>query len=1063
MRVIVTAAAIAFLGLCGASCSSEKPDDCRSAADCPSDQVYFCLEGRCVPLTDLDTLDEDIFEGEAEDLDRPALPEKDILPDLHDGDTDATDGASSDRVMPEAGLPDMAVADADRPDHDAVAVDDAADPDEDTVLYDDDHSGEDDADDALVQDDLPDQAGNDDGDSGDLLPDDDAVLPDATGPDGDMILIPDDDVSCDDAIDCTQDVVVNGVCMHLARHYLCGPAELCSIEEGCRNADSWFCQSCPKGPASCAHLSDICAPLLGNDVCLLPCYSNVECPGGFSCNDLYDENDQFLGRGCTPDNYVCCLNFDGDNAGIGEECPLHDCDETDPAVYPGQVESCNDIDDNCEGTIDEGNPGGGAQCLSGFPGICRQGMKMCVAGSHLCLPITDASNEKCNAIDDDCDGLVDEDWDVIEGCTGPCLFDECQLGEGVCRSYGRYLCSSDQNGIACSAELRPADEPTGIDELGTVDETLCDYLDSDCDGAVDDGFKDPLSGRYERDTACGNCQTDCTVIYDRAHAHGVCDVQSDPVCVMRCERITDGGAIDAYDLNRVPDDGCEFVLDPGAVYVSSQDGDDLALDCGLGPVGTRPGAIPCATIVRGFERAAELGRIKILVADGLYEQTVTVADGFSLLGGHRADTWERHAASTMTILRATDVDPAFTPHRAAVIVNGITADTRIDGLVIYGQNNPTPGGNSYGIHVSASAATLIIEQVTIYAGNGGPGIDGVAGANGPAGVDGAGRSFDGAGYDTFSGNGMPCTDPDRGYQNGGRLSCDTDEVNGGDGGGTRCAPLGADEYSGIDGMPGSGPYGGEGGDAGNDGTINTAGLCTLPPAPMTGSDGMNGMSGLSGVGGSGCATASGVLSGSHWTGPEGADGIGGTHGSGGGGGGAGGGGDSNVEGTNDRIGGVGGGGGSGACGGGRGRGGAAGGGSFGIFVVGGIAPVISETSVIMGLGGDGGDGGAGGSGGVGGSGGPGGLCLDNCWCYQRGGKGGEGGDGGHGGGGGGGCGGVSFGVYIHQATGATDYESSDLGNDFSGGAGGQGGAGGVSLGASGTVGDPGSNGAIYVE
>ncbi|HSA34540.1 MAG TPA: MopE-related protein, partial [bacterium] len=766
---------------------------------------------------------------------------------------------------------------------------------------------------------IPDEDTPDLSDGDELIPDEEILVPDLDGP-------------CDDGFACTIDIETgDGGCMNLPRHYLCGAGELCSAHDGCRSADNWFCKHCPKGSASCAYPTDVCARIFAEPVCLLPCFSNAECPFGYSCNDLYDDNDIFLGRGCTPNNFVCCLNFDADNAGIGHMCGLHDCDETNNLIHPGATESCNDRDDDCDDLVDEGNPGGGEACQSALPGICRQGITTCVGGNIACVPI-----------------------------------------------------------------IAPATQPEE-----------CNNLDDDCDDEIDEDFKNPLTGRYESDTACGNCLTDCTVIYDRPHAHGECNATVEPTCVMRCETIADGGAVDAFDLNRVPQDGCELILDPDAVYVSVQNGDDLDPDCGVAPLGTLPDAVPCATIAKGLSRSQELGRSKVFVADGLYAETVSIMSAVSVLGGYRADTWERHLDSTMTILRGTDTDPTHVPHKAAMVVVVPPAGALIEGFIIYGENNTNSGGNSYGIFATGSTGVLTIREVTLYAGNGGPGLNGSMGQNGTPGTVGTGRPPTGEGYDTFVGDGMPCANPERFYENGGRLSCDGQEVSGGDGGGTRCPPAGGSEYSATDGNWGSGAASGAGGDAGDDGGIYTAGLCTLPPAPMTGADGSNGGDGLSGNGGAGCDMAAGVITGYHWNGLSGVPGTIGTHGSGGGGGGAGGGGDSSVEGTNDRVGGVGGGGGSGACGGTEGGGGAAGGGSFGIFVLSGMAPIVTDTTINMGLGGNGGNGGNGGSGGPGGSGGSGGICLDNCWCYQRGGKGGEGGNGGQGGGGGGGCGGAS--------------------------------------------------------
>ncbi len=184
---------------------------------------------------------------------------------------------------------------------------------------------------------------------------------------------------------------------------------------------------------------------------------------------------------------------------------------------------------------------------------------------------------------------------------------------------------------------------------------------------------------------------------------------------------------------------------------------------------------------------------------------------------------------------------------------------------------------------------------------------------------------------------------------------------------------------------------------------------------VAGNNGTAGTSGTQGSGGQGCSNVGSVIGGK-WVGGKGGDGSGGAHGSGGGGGGASGG----VEvvsctqqaGFSD-IGGSGGGGGAGGCAGKAGTGGGPGGASLAIFVakVSGGYPVLTGNALYGGKGGDGGKGGAGGYGGFGGGGGKGGKSgagVTKMFCAYGGGAGGNGGAGGHGGGGGGGCGGPSI-------------------------------------------------------
>jgi hypothetical protein len=586
--------------------------------------------------------------------------------------------------------------------------------------------------------------------------------------------------------------------------------------------------------------------------------------------------------------------------------------------------------------------------------------------------------------------------------------------------------------------------------LCTPTTEVCDGRDNNCDGTVDEGWLN--NGKYDRNDACGNCITDCTAIYAKPNATGICDASGTPVCVMTC---TPG----YYDLNGMPVDGCEFHLDTTAIYVSGDD--PLATNnatCGLGTAAT--GGHPCMTITYGIQRAQSAGRTKVLVADGSYNEPVTLVNGISLFGGYRADTWERHLTSTLTIIRGVS---SIGNHDRTIIASGITSATTVEGFRIEGSRNDKASGNSYSVYISNSNANLVFLNNSIQAGNGGPATAAVTAASGQTGVNGAGRTAGNAAqYDAFdaTGTGYCNASNNRQYANGGSLTCGADNVSGGNGGGNRCTPVPNTEYSGVDGITGQAGDGalggpaGTSGDAGDDGELQTT-LCYLPPASMVGVAGTNGTKGGNGAGGSGCISPSGSVISGQWVGTNASVGTTGGNGGGGGGGGAGGGGLCTSGGcTKDRLGAHGGGGGSGGCGGSGGGGGSAGGASFGFFIVGGSAPVITGNIVVRGIGGKGADGAAGGIGGAGGAGGAGGTSI--LVCGEAAGKGGDGGAGGNGGGGGGGCGAPSYAFYT-SGVGTPNYCTS-AGNVISGGAGGAAGNGGLSYGNSGSAGTAGQVG-----
>ncbi len=142
-------------------------------------------------------------------------------------------------------------------------------------------------------------------------------------------------------------------------------------------------------------------------------------------------------------------------------------------VIGAPIEVCNGLDDDCDGRIDENYVGKYEPCNTGLPGVCGDGYLVCENGGMVCKQINQPSVELCDNIDNDCNGIVDDFVDGGETASG----DYVSTGEscsddgatGPCQN-GQYIC---EMGVMVCKGVTPA-EPE-----------ICDGIDNDCDGIVD--------------------------------------------------------------------------------------------------------------------------------------------------------------------------------------------------------------------------------------------------------------------------------------------------------------------------------------------------------------------------------------------------------------------------------------------------------------------------------------------------------------------------------------------------------------------------------------------------
>jgi hypothetical protein len=308
---------------------------------------------------------------------------------------------------------------------------------------------------------------------------------------------------------------------------------------------------------------------------LLPILSIVACKHSDSDSDADDDGDGVPNYDdCSPNNPDIVAprpwypDADADTYGSAQgvvvECEqpagyvdnADDCEDGDDAVHPGATERCNGLDDDCDTQVDDDAVdqitwyvdgdrdtfGSGELTVTGCtaPNGYVDNPWDCNDGDATVFP---GASEVCNAIDDDCDGSIDEDvtdaatWYPDADADG---YPDASTPVVACTPPAGYIAENPQ-GFDCN-DTDPAYHPYAA-------ETDCnDPNDYNCDGSV--GYVD---GDGDGFAACLECNDSSAAI--------------NPGAQEICNFIDDDCDLDVDDADASVD------LSTGTVFYADVDGD----------------------------------------------------------------------------------------------------------------------------------------------------------------------------------------------------------------------------------------------------------------------------------------------------------------------------------------------------------------------------------------------------------------------------------------------------------------------------------------------------------
>ena len=243
-----------------------------------------------------------------------------------------------------------------------------------------------------------------------------------------------------------------------------------------------------------------------------------------------------------------CMDTDDDDDGDPDTT---DCAPLDATINHSAAEACDTVDNNCDGSVDEGCPcvaGETQECGSSNVGECKKGTQTCDNTGTWgdCVGVVESVDEICDGKDNNCDGSIDENFtdtdnDKQADCIDPDddndgisdLNDNCQFTPNA----DQINSDDDAEGDACDSDDDNDGDPDNTD-CAPLDASInhsaaeaCDTVDNNCDGTTDEYCNCVDGNTQECGTDAGECVKGTQTCENGAWGECVGEVKPSPeVC-----------------------------------------------------------------------------------------------------------------------------------------------------------------------------------------------------------------------------------------------------------------------------------------------------------------------------------------------------------------------------------------------------------------------------------------------------------------------------------------------------------------------------------------------------